>query len=253
MKTFVIWLSLISACAAQSYFEPATAEDYETMHDYLKPKVGDDLPTHIEKHHKPEWSSTTSSDFTFSGPDLLKHLYEDHQAEPELIRLHEWLHQRIEALRPANATAFIVVEANDAEFANWPDRAEIESKGWQVVRQPSRGKVANVVAIGRTHYSVVGYLTSGKLRQLMDQARPKLKQKVDARRLVKITMYTRAGCVWCDKWRAEQMPAAVADGVVVEQVIASDGLVPRFDACTDDSCVKFVGYTGYTTMRDAVK
>jgi len=202
---------------------------------------------------EPEWSSTTSSDFTFSGQDLLKHLYEDHQAEPELIKLHEWLHQRIERLRPANAFSYIVVESNNDEFLRWPDRAEIESKGWAIVRQPSRGKVANIVAIGKTHYSVVGYLTAGKLKQLVDQRKPMERRKVDIKRLVKITMYTRENCPWCDKWKQNDAPQAQADGVIVEYVYTGSGTVPRFDVCDETSCVKYVGYTGYTTMKAALQ
>ena len=70
------------------------------------------------------WSSVQTKDFSHpAGEDLAGHLRDHPMLGDELEKLHEYLHQKVERLRPNNARSFIVVEATEAEFAGWSNRS----------------------------------------------------------------------------------------------------------------------------------
>ncbi|EFX61833.1 hypothetical protein DAPPUDRAFT_120886 [Daphnia pulex] len=234
---------------------PATAEDYETMHDYLQPKA-------VEQIVLP-WSETGTSDFSFNGTtELIDHLRDHPMMGDELEKLHEWLHQRVEKLRPRNANGLaysaILIEADDVQFAGWKDRQAIEAAGWKVVRLPARKSVRNVVAIGKTHFSHAGYLTIDALKRFVNQAENrKVKPIKNARAkwVSKITMYTRDKCRFCEQWMANDYGQAVSEGVAVELVTDLNGTVPRFDVCDGDGqvCRNYVGYKSYAAMKAEIQ
>ena len=192
----------------------------------------------------------TTDEFRFGGDNLLQHLANDHQAMPELVRLHEALHQAIERLRPDGVASFIVFEGSESDYLAWADRADLERAGWKIVRRPLRGKVAAIVAIGKTHFSHVGYLTKAKLQSFIDQARPrKTVPKQGKQQITKIVMGTREGCDWCDLWKSVDMPKAIADGVQIEFQVDATGKVPWFEICSGDTCRRLIGYVPYSSMR----
>ena len=92
--------------------------------------------------------------------------------------------------------AFIVVEATDQEFFEWVNRTEIEEKGWSVVRQPRRVRLASIVVIGKRVFPVRGYVTNSILRDCVAKTiTAKTKPMASG---MKITMISRANCSWCD-------------------------------------------------------
>jgi hypothetical protein len=100
-KVMLTWLLIIAFGLAMlrlesvvfgQYVNPAKAEDYESMHDYLKPRaqVIETLP----------WSEVTSNDFNHpAGEDIADHLRNHPMLGNELEKLHEWLHQKVERTR----------------------------------------------------------------------------------------------------------------------------------------------------------
>lgn len=203
------------------------------------------------------WQATKSEDFSVQGAELIEHVLRDHDLVAEAKQLHEWHHQTIEALRPGGASAFIVIEATESDFANWPAGDEIRRKGWKVIRKPMRANPVSFVVLDKTHYSQRGMLTIASLNRFWTQhsnrkAPPPIKSS-RARWVTKITMFTRQPCEWCDKWITEDYPQARRDGVNVEFVTDNGGAVPRFEVCTSDSCRVYVGYKSYTAMKAAIQ
>ena len=144
--------------------------------------------------------------------------------------------------------AFIVVEATDQEFFEWIHRTEIEEKGWAVVRQPRRVRLASIVVIGKRVFPVRGYVTNQVLRECVAKTIT-AKPKPTASGL-KITMISRANCSWCDKWMKGEYPKAIAAGVQVEFQTSNTGSVPRFEVCgADGQCRLFTGFTSFEKME----
>jgi hypothetical protein len=230
------------------YVNPAKAEDYESMHDYLKPRTQfiETLP----------WSEVTTNDFNHpAGEDIADHLRNHPMLGNELEKLHEWLHQKVERLRPVGSHAFILVEATESDFANWSNRRDIEAAGgWKIVRsEPVRSGIRNVVAIGKQHFSHAGYLTNAALRKIVTQFQNRQFKPIKsarARYVSKVTMYTRSNCSWCDKWMATEYQQAIADGVQVEFVNDENGSVPRFEVCDENGqCRQYTGFTLWSRMK----
>ncbi len=215
-----------------------------------------DPNTTIEQNSTLPWQATESRDFKHpASEDILEHLRE-HELIEEAKQLHEWHHQTIEALRPNGISSFIVIEATETDFANWPDAAEIRSKGWQVIRKPVRAKPVSFVVLNKSHYSQRGLLTVASLNKFWAQHSNRKVPPVKnarARWVTKITMFTRENCSWCDKWKQSDYPQAIADGVDVDFVTDPNGQVPRFEVCTDSTCVNYVGYKSYSSMKAAVQ
>ena len=144
--------------------------------------------------------------------------------------------------------AFIVVEATDQEFFEWVNRTEIEEKGWSVVRQPRRVRLASLVVIGKRVFPVRGYVTNSILRDCVAKTiTAKTKPMASG---LKITMISRANCSWCDKWMQSEYPKAIAAGVQVEFQTSNTGSVPRFEVCgADGQCRLFTGFTSFEKME----
>jgi hypothetical protein len=217
--------------------------------------LAQDPNTTIEQNSTLPWLSTTSRDFNHpASVDILDHLRE-HELIEEAKQLHEWHHQTIEALRPNGISSFIVIEATETDFANWPDADEIRSKGWKVIRKPMRSKPVSFVVLNKTHYSQRGLLTVASLNRFWTQHNrksPPVKSS-RARWVTKITMYTRGNCSLCERWKQNDFPQAIADGVDVDFVTDPNGQVPRFEVCTDSTCANYVGYKSYSSMKAAVQ
>jgi hypothetical protein len=204
------------------------------------------------------WAEVQTNDFEYHGEGyLIDHLRDHPMLGDELERLHEWLHQRIERLRPRdnNGASYSTVffEGTDAQFNAWAERQAIEAAGWKVVRLPSRERLVNIVAIGKTHFSHAGHLTIDALRRFVNQVENRQFKPIKnarARFVKSIKMMTRANCSWCEKWKQTDYGQAVADGVTVELVTDASGTVPRFEVCDSEGrCRQYVGYKSYTDMK----
>lgn len=204
------------------------------------------------------WAETTTSEFQYNGEGyLIDHLRNHPMLGDELEKLHEWLHQKIERLRPkdSNGDAYstIFVEATDAQFDAWSERKSIEAAGWKIVRLPAHDRLVNLVAIGRMHFSHTGHLTVSALQKFVNQVenrKVKPLENAKARYVSKVTFYTRSNCAWCDKWKAEEYPKAITEGVQVEFVTDLNGPVPRFDVCDESGqCRRFNGFTAWKVMK----
>lgn len=240
ISVWFLWftVAICSLCCAQ-YAEPVEFAPVQTI---------ETLP----------WSEVESNDFEHQGEGfLIDHLRNHPMLGDQLEKLHEWLHQRIEKLRPrdsnGNGYSTVFVEATDAQFESWAERQAIEAAGWKVVRLPVGQRLVNVVAIGKMHFSHAGHLTIAALQKFVNQVENrKFKpiQNARARYVQKLTMFTRNPCAWCDKWMAEEYPQAIADGATVEFVIDANGTVPRFETCDESGqCRQFTGFTAWRTMR----
>jgi hypothetical protein len=234
-------------CFAQ-YVNPATPEDYETMHDYLTPKaqIIETLP----------WSNTTTKEFSHPvGEDLVEHIRNHPMLGDELETLHEWLHQKVERLRPNGAQSFILVEATEQEFRNWSNRERLKQVGWRIVHVPVAvaNRVRSVVALEKSHFSQAGFVTDDFLNRCNTQFRNRQFKPIKnarARFVKSIKMMTRANCSWCEKWKQTDYGQAVADGVTVELATDPNGTVPRFEVCDSEGrCRQYVGYKSYTEMK----
>lgn len=204
------------------------------------------------------WAETTTTEFQYNGEGyLIDHLRNHPLLGDELDKLHEWLHQKVERLRPrdANGLAYSTVffEGTDAQFNAWAERQSIEAAGWKIVRLPASSRLVNVVAIGKEHFSHAGHLTIDALRRFVNQVENrKFKPVKNARaRFVKsVKMYTRSNCSWCDKWMATEYAQAIADGANVEFVTDQNGSVPRFEVCdSNGQCRQFEGFTTWVNMK----
>lgn len=71
--------------------------------------------------------------------------------------------------------------------------------------------------------------------------------------LTRIVMHTREGCDPCAVWKAEELPKAKADGVLVEFARGDRRGTPAFDAyyCNGDQCVtKKFSNVPYSKMKN---
>jgi hypothetical protein len=69
----------------------------------------------------------------------------------------------------------------------------------------------------------------------------------------KVTLYTRKGCVYCDRWKANVMPALEAAGWKIEIIDGAGGSVPRFDVCAYGKCTNHTGYMDVATFGKIVQ
>ena len=208
------------------------------------------------------WSETTTTEFQYNGEGyLIDHLRNHPMLGDELDKLHEWLHQKVERLRPRDenglAYSTVFVECDDANFAAWNDRAAIEAAGWKVVRLPVRTGVRNVVAIGKEHFSHAGHLTIDALRRFVNQVENRKFKPVKnarARFVSQITMFTRSGCRFCDEWRNEEAPKAKADGVSILESTDLTNSVPWFEVQDSAGTItRYYGKTSFEAMKRGVQ
>ena len=218
--------------------------------------VIEDMRREIESL-KAELNPTTNQ-FPFNGDNLLEHLADDHQAMPYLRALHERLHQAVERLRPPGIDNFIVVDATEDEFASFMAGygGTLPAKGWVVLRRDRRpdAKLANIIAIGRVHFSHVGMLTRERLQTLIDQSknRSRTPPKVSKWKISKIVMHTQESCAPCKQWKARDLAAVRADGVEFEEQPPDDRNTPAFDVtyCNGEQCtILRFGNVAYATMK----
>lgn len=206
------------------------------------------------------WSSVQSKDFSHpAGEDLAMHLRNHPMLGDELEKLHEYLHQKVERLRPNNARSFILVEATEIEFAGWSNRTMLETVGWRIVHAPSTvaNRIRCVVALDKTHYSYSGFVTSDFLNRCNTQFKNrqiKPLKNARARFVTSIKMFTRSNCSWCDKWKSSDYGQAIADDVAVDFATDQNGTVPRFEVCdSEGQCRQYVGYKSYQEMKRDVQ
>jgi len=202
------------------------------------------------------WSSVQSKDFSHpAGEDIASHLRNHPMLGDELETLHEWLHQKVERLRPNGARSFILVEATETEFATWSNRSMLETVGWQIVHAPSSvaNRIRCVVALDKVHYSYSGFVTADFLSRCNTQFQNRQIQPVKnarARFVKSIKMFTRENCSWCDKWKSNDYGQAMSDGIVIELATDPNGTVPRFEVCdSEGKCRQYVGYKSYSEMK----
>lgn len=194
--------------------------------------------------------AVTTNEFPLRDGELTEHFTRDHRARRLLVKLHELLHQDIEALRPAGKYAYVVFEGTDEEYRNWPERASIEA-GWPVVRRP--GPLGWVVAIGKTHWSEAGYLRGERLRQLMPQTKPRATTPVGGWKISKLVMHSQPTCTPCTDWKAAWLSLVLADGVEYDERGPNGRNTPWFEVtyCNGDECKvrEFRGPVSYLTMK----
>lgn len=205
----------------------------------------------------------STDEFAPNDDNLLSHFAEEHQGARLLKKLHEYIHQQIEKLRPNGAKSFIVIEATTEEYAAFMRGygAEASKAGWLIQRRDKRPgqKVASIVAIGKTHFIHVGFLTRDVLQKFVDKATPRSQGKplpkklgwASVRKIVLHTYKSGKQCDWCIKTENETLPQAKADGVDVSIVpdLADHETAPQIEVCTDNSCRRLVGYYAWSTIK----
>lgn len=204
--------------------------------------------------------SVSTDEFAPNEGNLLTHFVEDHQGERLLRKLHEYLHQRIERLRPAGAHSYVVMEATQEEYDAFMQGVvaqEMLQGNWIIVRQDRRPgqRIANFVAIGKTHYSHIGLLTREALQRIVDKATPRMKAQPFKWKISRIVMHTQPNCTPCDDWRRRDEKRAVADGVVFDTDGHGGRSTPWFEVqyCRGDQCKSLVfGNVSYETMKAAM-
>ena len=203
--------------------------------------------------------AVTTDEFSPNDGSLLTHFVEDHQGARLLKKLHEYIHQRIEALRPAGVHAYVVMEATQDEYDTFMSGAvaqEMLRGNWVIVRQDKRpgNKVANFVVIGKTHYSHVGYMTREALQRIVDKATPRKSQPLKQAKwkISRLVMHTQPNCPPCKAWKEQNLSAVLADGVEFVEAAPDYRRTPAFDVtyCNGDQCLtKHFGNTSYASMR----
>jgi hypothetical protein len=58
----------------------------------------------------------------------------------------------------------------------------------------------------------------------------------------KIVMYSRPGCVYCDRWERLVMPQLLDAGWIIEKAFEPTGDVPKFQVCAYGKCAEHTGY-----------
>jgi hypothetical protein len=249
MRNLITILLIVVCCALCRAQDPNTTIEQNST---LPVQTTETLP----------WSETTTTEFQYNGEGyLIDHLRNHPMLGDELDKLHEWLHQRIERLRPrdANGLAYSTVffEGTDAQFNAWAERQAIEAAGWKVVRLPASSRLVNVVAIGKTHFSHAGHLTIDALRRFVNQVENRKFKPVKnarARFVTRITKYTRDNCPACREWERDEEPKAKAAGVEVLPVTDAVNSVPWFEVQDSFGTVtRYYGKTSFEAMKRGVQ
>lgn len=68
-----------------------------------------------------------------------------------------------------------------------------------------------------------------------------------------IVMYTSDGCIWCTRWKANELPKIQKANWKYEEVYVTEGPVPRFDIHGNKKVVKHTGYLDMPTLRKIVE
>lgn len=67
-----------------------------------------------------------------------------------------------------------------------------------------------------------------------------------------IVMYTSDSCVWCTRWKAEQLQKVKDATWKFKEVYVTDGPVPRFDVHIRGKVYKHTGYMSMSALRQIV-
>lgn len=69
----------------------------------------------------------------------------------------------------------------------------------------------------------------------------------------KITMLTRPGCVYCDRWKQLIQPHLEKAGWTIFEKLDTNGPVPSFEICTSGKCVSYTGFLDLPTFNGIVQ
>jgi hypothetical protein len=67
-----------------------------------------------------------------------------------------------------------------------------------------------------------------------------------------IVMYTRDGCVWCERWKQVELPKVLRSFWKFREVYTSEGPVPRFEIFGRGKAISHTGYMDMPTLRRIV-
>lgn len=68
----------------------------------------------------------------------------------------------------------------------------------------------------------------------------------------KVVMYSRPGCVYCDRWEKLVMPVLIDAGWIIEKALDPVGTVPHFDVCAYGQCARHDGFMDVNTFSRIV-
>lgn len=148
------------------------------------------------------------------------------------------------SLRPDGKYAYIVAVSSEKSFGAWSNRAEVESKGWGVVRiEPKVERATSFVIVGDRITALRNLPTNADLIRVVE--------KLNAKPAIEITMFTRSPCKYCDAWMETEYPKAIAAGAIVKVLPEPNNTqdVPHFRVCRADGyCREITGFTTFESM-----
>ncbi len=69
----------------------------------------------------------------------------------------------------------------------------------------------------------------------------------------KIVMYTSDSCIWCIRWKSDELKKVQDAGWEFTEVQATSGRVPRFDVTANGKTIQHTGYMNMATLRGIVE
>lgn len=79
-----------------------------------------------------------------------------------------------------------------------------------------------------------------------------LRNNSGASQPAKVVMYSRPGCIYCDRWERTVMPILSDAGWTIEKALDLVGEVPTFEICAYGQCVRYTGYMDVNTFSQIV-
>jgi len=82
---------------------------------------------------------------------------------------------------------------------------------------------------------------------------PAPQPKPEPKSLGKIVMYTSDYCIWCVRWKMDELQKVRDAGWEVVEVESTSGTVPRFDVTANGKTIKHTGYMSMSALRGIVE
>lgn len=82
---------------------------------------------------------------------------------------------------------------------------------------------------------------------------PAPQPKPEPKALGKVVMYTSDYCIWCVRWKMDELQKVRDAGWEVVEVESTSGTVPRFDVTANGKTIKHTGYMSMSALRGIVE
>ena len=82
---------------------------------------------------------------------------------------------------------------------------------------------------------------------------PRPQPKPEPKPAGKIVMYTSDYCVWCVRWKSDELQKVKDAGWEVVEIESASGPVPRFEVSSNNKTIKHTGYMSMAALRGIVE